>query len=411
MENDTALAASKYMILAATSGDTGVAAIRGIQLGAPDVKIMVLYPEHGVSPVQRQQMLACNGGNVKVVGVESDFDFCQGTVKKVFNSKEIVANLSSKCGTVLSSANSINWGRLLPQMVYYFWAYNRLVRSGRITLPSSGPLPFIDVCVPTGNFGNILSGFFAKRIGLPVRRFVLASNRNDVLTEFVRTGAYDLTERTLHVTASPSIDILRASNLERLLFYLTNYDGAAVRGFMTELDEAKKFKVDAALHALVASDFTSYSCDEATCAAEIEATCNATRNSASAEAIVLPDPHTAVAIRAAHLELASRGQATTPADATPLVVMSTAHWAKFPKPVLRAIDPAAADKLDADGAAENVLALFDAVRAACPGTWVAQPLVEAFEAKRAGTSTPALEGFPADMDAIINEMMAFAAAE
>ncbi len=204
----------RIMILAATSGDTGKAALAGFA-GAPNLGITVFYPHGGTSEIQRLQMVTQEGGNVAVCAVRGNFDDTQSTVKEIFGDTELKRSLAAS-GIVLSSANSINIGRLAPQVVYYFTAYAQLCRSGAIEAGQT-----VDFCVPTGNFGDVLAGYFAFRMGLPVNRFIVASNRNNILTDFITTGVYDR-NRPFFKTASPSMDILISSNLERLLYYIAS---------------------------------------------------------------------------------------------------------------------------------------------------------------------------------------------
>ncbi|HEY5468713.1 MAG TPA: threonine synthase, partial [Coriobacteriia bacterium] len=211
-----------YLILVATSGDTGKAALEGFA-DRPHTRIAVFYPANGVSDVQRKQMVTQHGSNVAVFGVAGNFDDCQNAVKAAFADRDFVRRLHESHGTQLSSANSINWGRLLPQIVYYASAYADMVASGGVIAGEP-----IDVCVPTGNFGNILAGYYAKMIGVPIDRLICASNENRVLADFLATGAYDISSRAFVTTPSPSMDILVSSNLERLLFELT-HDPEAVR--------------------------------------------------------------------------------------------------------------------------------------------------------------------------------------
>ena len=229
-------------ILVATSGDTGKAALEGFA-DVPGTKILVFYPRDGVSDVQKLQMVTQTGENVGVCAVEGNFDDAQTGVKKIFGDRELAEKLSER-GWFLSSANSINWGRLLPQIVYYFSAYCDFVNSGRIKCGER-----IVFCVPTGNFGNILAGWMAKEMGLPVSRFVCASNANNVLTDFIETGVYDR-RRPFHVTSSPSMDILVSSNLERLLYFLSK-DTERVSGWMSRLSADA---VEDALEALCTAD-------------------------------------------------------------------------------------------------------------------------------------------------------------
>ena len=301
----------EMLILTATSGDTGKAALEGFH-DVPGTKIIVFYPHGGVSAVQQAQMVTQEGGNVKVCAVRGNFDDTQTGVKKIFAAcaeKELA-------GVRLSSANSINIGRLAPQIVYYFKAYADLVRCGRIQIGE--PVHF---CVPTGNFGDILAGYFAKRMGLPVGKLICASNRNDVLTEFLSTGVYDK-RRTFYKTTSPSMDILVSSNLERLLSLLTG-DDAYVAGLMKQLNEQGHYKVSDELLKKLQAEFSCGCCDDAAAAETI--------GRLWAEENYLCDPHTAVAWNVAE----QFGK--TCSGGAPVVVLSTASPYKFPAAVLSAL--------------------------------------------------------------------------
>ena len=301
----------EMLILTATSGDTGKAALEGFH-DVPGTKIIVFYPHGGVSAVQQAQMVTQEGGNVKVCAVRGNFDDTQTGVKKIFAAcaeKELA-------GVRLSSANSINLGRLAPQIVYYFKAYADLVRCGRIQIGE--PVHF---CVPTGNFGDILAGYFAKRMGLPVGKLICASNRNDVLTEFLSTGVYDK-RRTFYKTTSPSMDILVSSNLERLLSLLTG-DDAYVAGLMKQLNEQGHYKVSDELLKKLKAEFSCGCCDDAAAAETI--------GRLWAEENYLCDPHTAVAWNVAE----QFGK--TCSGGAPVVVLSTASPYKFPAAVLSAL--------------------------------------------------------------------------
>ena len=228
-------------ILVATSGDTGKAAMEGFA-DVPQTKILVFYPKDGVSKVQETQMVTQDGANVGVCAVVGNFDDAQAGVKRIFSDEAIRATLADR-GYFLSSANSINWGRILPQVVYYISAYCDLVRDGKLTMGDK-----VNFCVPTGNFGDILAAYYAKRMGLPVGKLICASNCNDVLTDFLRTGVYDK-NRPFHTTMSPSMDILVSSNLERLLFDLSGENDAEVRGYMDALGKTGKYEVSDAIKA------------------------------------------------------------------------------------------------------------------------------------------------------------------
>ena len=232
-------------ILVATSGDTGKAALEGFA-DVEGTSIVVFYPRDGVSDVQKLQMTTQRGKNVFVSAVEGNFDDAQTGVKKIFSDREFAKKLDEK-GVFLSSANSINWGRLLPQVVYYFSAYCDYVISGKIKMGDE-----IDFCVPTGNFGDILAGWYAKKMGLPIRRLICASNSNNVLTDFINTGVYDR-NREFFTTISPSMDILVSSNLERLLFMLS--DDASVKGWMDELKTTGKYDVGDKVLSKIQADF------------------------------------------------------------------------------------------------------------------------------------------------------------
>lgn len=210
------------MILVATSGDTGKAALEGFR-DVAGTKIMVFYPQNGVSAMQKTQMTTQEGENVAVCAIEGNFDDAQTGVKRIFTDPAMKETLAEN-GMMFSSANSINWGRLLPQIVYYFSAYSDLLKVGKVQLGQE-----INIVVPTGNFGNILAAYYAKKMGLPVHKLICASNANNVLTEFLRTGVYDR-NRQFFTTISPSMDILVSSNLERLLYDLTGRDSEARGG-------------------------------------------------------------------------------------------------------------------------------------------------------------------------------------
>ena len=301
-------------ILVATSGDTGKAALEGFA-DVPGTRILVFYPRDGVSDVQKLQMVTQTGNNVGVCAVEGNFDDAQTGVKRIFGERELAERLSEK-GWFLSSANSINWGRLLPQIVYYFSAYCDFVNSGRIKCGEP-----VNFCVPTGNFGNILAGWMAKEMGLPVTRFVCASNANNVLTDFIETGVYDR-RRPFHLTSSPSMDILVSSNLERLLYFLSK-DSERVAGWMKQLSEEGRYDVGTGLKALIRRDFEAGYCDDAGTAEEIARVWR--------EYGYLIDTHTAVASRVLGDYRARTG------DRTPAIVVSTASPYKFCDSVLRAL--------------------------------------------------------------------------
>ncbi|MEG0682212.1 MAG: threonine synthase [Raoultibacter sp.] len=302
-----------FLILVATSGDTGKAALEGFK-NQEGVRIAVMYPEGGVSDIQYKQMATQAGENVMVWGVRGNFDDCQSGAKAVFGDEAFGAQLSAEAKVALSSANSINWGRLLPQIVYYVVSYARLVRDGKISAGQE-----LDVCVPTGNFGNILAAYYAKQMGVPLGRLLCASNENRVLADFINTGTYDISQRAFVLTPSPSMDILVSSNLERQLFELTGRNAEAIAGWMEDLRTHKRFRVDTETYLRMRANFVADSVDNATCLATIKNTFD--------QHNYLIDPHTAVA-----LEVAQRLRGENP-----VLVASTAHWAKFGENVYRAL--------------------------------------------------------------------------
>ena len=301
------------LILVATSGDTGKAALEGFA-DAEGIRIMVFYPDGGVSPVQRLQMVTQTGANVSVVAVRGNFDDAQRGVKEIFGDAAMAEELDA-LRTKLSSANSINWGRLVPQIVYYFSAYADLLRERKIMAGDA-----VNFTVPTGNFGNILAGYYAKRMGLPVGKLVCASNANNVLTDFLQTGIYDR-QRDFYQTLSPSMDILISSNLERLLYHLTE-DTAQVAAWMTELAASGKYDASRLLPALRENFWAAFADDAAT-EGEIRAVYERTSYTL--------DTHTAVAYRAAEDYRCATG------DTRPMVVLSTASPYKFGASVLHAL--------------------------------------------------------------------------
>ncbi len=301
-------------ILVATSGDTGKAALEGFR-DVPGTRIMVFYPRDGVSQVQKLQMATQQGGNVNVVAVAGNFDDAQAGVKSIFADGDFAKVLDGR-GYFLSSANSINWGRLAPQIAYYFSAYCDMAKAGLVKPGESA-----DFCVPTGNFGDILAGWYAKRMGLPVGRLICASNDNNVLTDFIATGVYDK-NRPFHLTSSPSMDILVSSNLERLLYCLTG-DPAAVRGFMENLNREGRYDVGPALREQIRAEFTGGFCRDADAKAEIGRLWR--------EKGYLMDTHTAVASRVL-ADLRQREGVRRPT-----AVLSTASPFKFGGAVLEAL--------------------------------------------------------------------------
>ena len=301
-------------ILVATSGDTGKAALEGFR-DVDRTKILVFYPDGGVSEIQKLQMVTQEGRNVGVCAVRGNFDDAQTGVKRIFSDAQLRGTLASR-GYFLSSANSINWGRVLPQIVYYVSSYCDLLASGDIEEGQT-----VNVCVPTGNFGNILSGIYAKKMGVPIGRLICASNENNVLTDFIRTGTYDR-NRPFYQTASPSMDILISSNLERLLYLLSGSD-EEVRGYMQALAETGRYTVSERVFRAVQAEFSCGFCTDAQGAQTIGKTFR--------EKNYLLDTHTAVACTVLEGYRAETG------DGTLTVVESTASPFKFCASVLDAL--------------------------------------------------------------------------
>ena len=298
------------VILTATSGDTGKAALEGFH-DVEGIKILVFYPNGGVSAVQKAQMVTQRGSNVAVVAINGNFDDAQTGVKNAF------AKAAGQPGSVhLSSANSINIGRLAPQVVYYFKAYADLVRAK--TIACGDPVSFV---VPTGNFGNILAGYFAKKLGLPVKKLVCASNENHVLTEFLNYGRYNRL-RPFYKTTSPSMDILVSSNLERLLFLMSDGDDCLVSSLMRALNEKGSYQIPAPMLQKIQAEFSAGYCSDQEAADAIRSVWETSR--------YLMDTHTAVAWQVGESYLQ-----TNPSE--PVVVLSTASPFKFPNAVLQAL--------------------------------------------------------------------------
>lgn len=302
-------------ILVATSGDTGKAALEGFR-DVDRTRILVFYPKDGVSAIQELQMNTQEGRNVGVCSVVGNFDDAQTGVKRLFSDRELAGQLAGR-GYFLSSANSINWGRVLPQVVYYISAYCDLVKSGAVKEGRE-----INVCVPTGNFGNILAGYYAKKMGLPIKKLICASNSNNVLTDFIRTGVYDR-NRTFYNTMSPSMDILISSNLERMLYELSGGNDGEVRGYMEQLNAAGRYEVGGEIRAKLEELFAAGCCDDARTAQVI--------GKMWKDRGYLIDPHTAVAFDVLEQYRAQTG------DKTPALVVSTASPFKFCSSVLPAL--------------------------------------------------------------------------
>ena len=314
---------NEIMILVATSGDTGKAALEGF-CDVEGVSIAVFYPQDGVSSAQKLQMTTQKGKNVRVCAIRGNFDDAQTGVKKIFGDKAVAAELDRR-GISLSSANSINWGRLVPQIVYYFSAYAELVKSGSINLGDK-----INFTVPTGNFGNILAGYYAKRMGLPINKLICASNVNNVLTDFFNDGSY-LSKRKFYKTISPSMDILVSSNLERLLYELNGRDDRLTSEWMKSLNETGRYEISSEMVKTLNSEFWADYVDDG----QTKSTIGKYYNDYG----YLMDTHTAVA-----QSVYDKYTAATK-DLTPTVIVSTASPFKFAGDVLEAIDkPADCDE-------------------------------------------------------------------
>ena len=309
---------NEIVILTATSGDTGKAALAGFA-DVPGTKIIVFYPKSGVSPIQEKQMVTQKGDNTYVIGIKGNFDDAQTGVKKMFSNKEL-AKVMNDNGFQFSSANSINIGRLVPQVVYYVKAYADLLKQG--ALKAGEPM---NVVVPTGNFGNILASYYAKQMGIPIGKFVCASNKNKVLFDFFETGKYDR-NREFYVTTSPSMDILISSNLERMIYRIAGNDAKQCAEFMAALTKDGEYVITDAMKAELSEFFGAFGSEEET-AVKI-------KEVYGKEGYVM-DTHTAVAAVAYDKYKAATGD-----DKTPTVIASTASPYKFTRSVMDAIDPA-----------------------------------------------------------------------
>lgn len=306
---------NEIVILTATSGDTGKAALAGFA-DVPGTSIIVFYPKHGVSPIQEKQMVTQKGDNTNVVGIIGNFDDAQTGVKNMFHSSELAERMNKK-GYQFSSANSINIGRLVPQIVYYVYAYGQLLRKKQIQCGEK-----IQVVVPTGNFGNILAAYYAKNMGLPIETLVCASNENKVLFDFFQTGKYDR-KREFILTTSPSMDILISSNLERLLFLVSGYNDTMVADLMKQLSENGKYTVPSDVFANIDSQFDAGCCDDTQTKTMIAKLFD--------EKKYLSDTHTAVAVKV------YEDYRTRTGDTTPTVIASTASPFKFCQSVISAL--------------------------------------------------------------------------
>ena len=332
---DVALTILPYL-LTATSGDTGKAALEGFK-DVDGTHVAVFYPVSGVSEMQRLQMVTQEGGNVHVFGIKGNFDDAQAAVKRVFNDKETIDALKAK-GIAMSSANSINWGRLAPQIAYYISAYCDLVDSGEIELGDK-----INFAVPTGNFGDVLAGYYAYRMGLPVEKFIVASNANNALTDFFNDGVYDI-HRVFYKTMSPSMDILVSSNLERLIYEIYDRDDEKVRQLYDSLKKTGRFEID--FDEVNLDNFVAGWADE-------EDTKNAISTFFDLDDYIM-DTHTAVAASVYN------DYSCETDDETPTVVLSTANPYKFPIDVLGAIGSRERDSYKA------VVKLYNLTALECP---------------------------------------------
>ena len=311
----------KIVILVATSGDTGKAALEGFK-DVEGTSIMVFYPEDGVSPMQKRQMKTQEGINVGVCALKGNFDDCQNGVKEIFTSEDVKAQLE-KNTMMFSSANSINWGRLVPQVVYYISSYAELVKDGEIELGEK-----INIVVPTGNFGNILAAYYAKHMGIPVNKLICASNINNVLTDFIKTGVYDR-NRKFYATCSPSMDILISSNLERLLYLMTGRNSETIKEWFGKLASEGRYEVTEDIKAKLTEEFYGGFCDD-------EQT-KATIHSIYEKYSYTCDTHTAVAVKVYEDYKRETG------DTTKTIIASTASPYKFSSSVLEAIQGSKSD--------------------------------------------------------------------
>ena len=303
------------VILVATSGDTGKAALEGFK-DVENTKILVFYPVDGVSPMQKLQMVTQEGENVAVCAIEGNFDDAQSAVKSIFTNDEIKNELAKK-NMMFSSANSINWGRLVPQIVYYFSAYCDLIEQGRIKIGDE-----INVVVPTGNFGNILAAYYAKRMGLPIKKLVCASNSNNVLTDFINSGKYDK-NRAFYTTTSPSMDILISSNLERLLYHISGENAQLINELMSSLSTSGEYSINDEMLSKIKGLFAAGFADEKGVFDTI--------SEQFKEHSYLCDTHTAVAVKVYEDYVRDSG------DDIPTIIDSTASPYKFSKSVLSAV--------------------------------------------------------------------------
>ncbi|MFV0393381.1 MAG: threonine synthase [Coprobacillaceae bacterium] len=328
----------EVLILAATSGDTGKAALEGFK-DVAGTSIKVFYPLDGVSEVQKQQMITQEGKNVEIIGIEGNFDDAQTAVKQAFGSPELKA-LCEEHNVFLSSANSINIGRLIPQIVYYFYSYFTLVKEGEIILGDT-----VNFCIPSGNFGNALAGYFAKQMGLPVGKYICASNKNNILTDFFTTGKYDA-NREFYKTNAPAMDILVSSNLERLVYFMSGKDGQKVDAYMSKLKENGVYQVDDEVLQTISEEFKAGMLNEQEVLDTIASCYQETK--------YVLDTHTAIGYG-----VLKNYQETTK-DPTKTILLSTASPYKFPESVYEALYK---EKLDVYTA---INALYEKTKVAVP---------------------------------------------
>ena len=303
------------VILVSTSGDTGTAALKGFE-NVPGTRIVVFFPDGAVSPVQERQMRTASGSNAKVFSIKGNFDDAQTTQKSILSDPQLAEEMAAK-GFTFSAANSMNVGRLLPQIVYYVWGYVQLIKQGAVS-----PGESVNICVPSGNFGNILSAYYAMRMGVPVKRLICASNKNKVLTDFINTGIYDA-NREFFVTNSPSMDILISSNLERLLYHLAGNDAEEVRSLMGQLAEKGRYTVGAKVRDGLEALFSAGYADE-------DEICAAIGDIYNSDGYLM-DTHTAVGYKV------WKDYAENENDYTPALIASTASPYKFASTIADAI--------------------------------------------------------------------------
>lgn len=311
----------KIVILVATSGDTGKAALEGFR-DVEGTSILVFYPEDGVSPMQKRQMKTQEGDNVGVCAIKGNFDDCQNGVKAIFTDNDVKKQLDD-AGLMFSSANSINWGRLVPQIVYYISSYAELVKDGEVKLGDK-----INIVVPTGNFGNILAAYYAKHMGIPVNKLICASNVNNVLTDFINTGVYDR-NRQFYATVSPSMDILISSNLERLLYLMTGRNDEMIRDWFGKLASDGRYEVTEDVKAKLRDEFWAGFCND-------EETKSAIHDVYGKYSYTC-DTHTAVAVKVYGDYKKATG------DTTKTIIASTASPYKFSAAVLEALEGGKSD--------------------------------------------------------------------